>query len=375
MSAAGASAPRGPSRRRERVAARLPAMVAAGRAHAARGRCCASRRSTCRASGTTRRSRPCTCCTRACGRRCARSSTPRTRRRCGTCSRGPTRACSAPARSRCACPRRSPGSRPCRSPGRSAASSAGRRARGDRVRRARRRQPAVRVVLPGGARVRAVRAHGGARDAVLPARPARAHARADGAFALSGALALLTPLLRRVPARSRWSLWLLCGAARRRRAALPAIGALALVGLALLPLISAQGGHGTQWIGDGRCPNACRRSPSTTSPATPARRSGTAIELLVALPILAGRRARAVAHARAGRGRAPARAAARGSRSSPRSRAGGVLIPIVLVAFGADYLAPRNLVAAMIPVTALIAVRRAPRRRDRDARGHRARGA
>ena len=36
--------------------------------------------------------------------------------------------------------------------------------------------------------------------------------------------------------------------------------------------------------------------------------------------------------------------------------AGGVLIPIVLVAFGADYLAPRNLVAAMIPVSALIAV-------------------
>jgi hypothetical protein len=34
----------------------------------------------------------------------------------------------------------------------------------------------------------------------------------------------------------------------------------------------------------------------------------------------------------------------------------GVLIPLVLVAFGADYLAPRNLVAAMIPVSALIAV-------------------
>jgi hypothetical protein len=33
----------------------------------------------------------------------------------------------------------------------------------------------------------------------------------------------------------------------------------------------------------------------------------------------------------------------------------GVLAPIVLVAFGADYLAPRNLVGAMIPVTAVIA--------------------
>ena len=36
--------------------------------------------------------------------------------------------------------------------------------------------------------------------------------------------------------------------------------------------------------------------------------------------------------------------------------AGGVLIPIVLALGGADYLAPRNLVAAMIPVTALLAV-------------------
>jgi hypothetical protein len=36
--------------------------------------------------------------------------------------------------------------------------------------------------------------------------------------------------------------------------------------------------------------------------------------------------------------------------------AGGVLVPIALAALGADYLAPRNLVGAMIAVTALIAV-------------------
>ena len=40
------------------------------------------------------------------------------------------------------------------------------------ARRVHRRQPAVRVVFPGGARVRAVRAVRGARDAVLPARRA-----------------------------------------------------------------------------------------------------------------------------------------------------------------------------------------------------------
>jgi hypothetical protein len=35
---------------------------------------------------------------------------------------------------------------------------------------------------------------------------------------------------------------------------------------------------------------------------------------------------------------------------------GGILIPLVLAILGADYLAPRNLVGAMVPVTALIAV-------------------
>src|SRR5205085_8281657 len=34
-----------------------------------------------------------------------------------------------------------------------------------------------------------------------------------------------------------------------RRATLPAVAFVGAVGLALIPLISAQGGHGTQWIG------------------------------------------------------------------------------------------------------------------------------
>ena len=68
------------------------------------------------------------------------------------------------------------------------------------------------------------------------------------AFALSGALALLShyfAVFLLIP----MVMWLLWAHADRLRALLPAIGALALVGLALLPLISAQGGHGTQWIG------------------------------------------------------------------------------------------------------------------------------
>ncbi len=71
-------------------------------------------------------------------------------------------------------------------------------------------------------------------------------------FALTGALALLShyfAVFLLIP----MVLWLLFGPGERRpqtrRAALGAVGVLVLVGLALLPLISAQGGHGTQWIG------------------------------------------------------------------------------------------------------------------------------
>src|SRR5260370_9268393 len=67
------------------------------------------------------------------------------------------------------------------------------------------------------------------------------------AFAASGVLALLShyfAVFLLIP----MVLWLLLGRSTRR-AALPATGALILTGLALLPLISAQGGHGTQWIG------------------------------------------------------------------------------------------------------------------------------
>ena len=101
---------------------------------------------------------------------------------------------------------------------------------------------------------------------------------------------------------------------------------------------------------------ACRRSRSTTSPATPAPRSGTASSCWCALPILAGARARRCgACSTPGRPEEPRRPA--GVAVVRSIAACGMLIPIVLVAFGADYLAPRNLVAAMIPVT------RADRRR------------
>jgi 4-amino-4-deoxy-L-arabinose transferase-like glycosyltransferase len=182
-------------------------------------------------------------------------------------------------------------------------------------------------------------------------------------FALSGALALLTHYFAAfllVP----MALWLLRERAVRR-AALPAIGALALVGLALLPLISAQGGHGTQWIGRWALSSRLQAIPQYYLTGYSGGSLGHGVELLVALPLLAGALLggwRLLAAPAPGGSSPPAL----GDRPSPPAREGAwvcltiaafaVLAPIVLAAFGADYLAPRNLVGAMIPLSVLIAI-------------------
>ncbi|MGO9322218.1 MAG: glycosyltransferase family 39 protein [Solirubrobacteraceae bacterium] len=172
------------------------------------------------------------------------------------------------------------------------------------------------------------------------------------AFAVTGSLALLTHYFA-VFLLIGMVLWL-AYARRTRRAALPAIAALVAVGAALLPLISAQGGHGTQWIGHWPLSERLQAIPQYFLTGYSGAPLGHGVELLVALPILAG------LALGLWRMTDPTR-----ERSKPSTRAlllalsiaaCGVLIPIVLVAFGADYLAPRNLVAAMIPVTAVIAV-------------------
>jgi mannosyltransferase len=168
-------------------------------------------------------------------------------------------------------------------------------------------------------------------------------------FALVGSLALLThyfAVFLLVP----MVLWLVCDR-RCRRAALPAIAVIALVGAALIPLVLAQAGHGTQWIGGWPLSQRLEAIPQYYLTGYSGSPLGHGVELLVALPLLAGLvlglvRMREHPDPRLLRGALMAFAIA----------AGGILIPIVLVAFGADYLAPRNLVAAMVPVTALIAV-------------------
>jgi mannosyltransferase len=166
------------------------------------------------------------------------------------------------------------------------------------------------------------------------------------AFAVSGSLALLThyfAVFLLVP----MVLWLLLDR-ERRRAALPAIGVLAIIGLALLPLISAQGGHGTQWIGQWALSSRLQAIPQYYLTGYSGAPLGHGVELLVALPILAG--------LGLGCWRVLAPREERGVLIALALAAGGILLPILLVALGADYLAPRNLVAAMVPVSTGIAV-------------------
>jgi mannosyltransferase len=173
-----------------------------------------------------------------------------------------------------------------------------------------------------------------------------------GLFALTGALALLTHYFAvfLLIGMALWLLW----RRRTRRAALGALGVLALVGLALLPLISAQGGHGTQWIGRWPLRERLEAIPQYYLTGYSGKPLGHGVELLVALPILGALGLGAWHMSDPRRGRSPQNL--RPLLLALWIAACGVLIPIVLVAFGADYLAPRNLVAAMIPVTAVIAV-------------------
>jgi hypothetical protein len=219
--------------------------------------------------------------------------------------------------------------------------------------------------------------------------------RRAAAFALSGALALLThyfAVFLLVPMAA----WLLRDRVLRR-VSLPALGALALVGLALLPLISAQGGHGTQWIGRWALSSRLQAIPQYYLTGYSGRPLGHGVELLVTLPLIAGAllggwrllapavRARnadaeredsAAAAPATIKSSAPAAITSRpatitSSRAAledraPAAREGAaiglsisafaVLAPVALAVLGADYLAPRNLVGAMIPLSVLLAV-------------------
>lgn len=166
------------------------------------------------------------------------------------------------------------------------------------------------------------------------------------AFAASGSLALLSHYFA-VFLVAPMALWLLRGR-ERARVAVPAVLAIAIVGAALVPLVIAQGGHGAQWIGHWALASRLEAIPQYYLTGYTGSALGHGIELAVALPLLAGvvLGLWQVLDARESHGAAIALALS----------ACGMLIPLLLVAFGADYLAPRNLIGAMVPLTALLAV-------------------
>ena len=183
------------------------------------------------------------------------------------------------------------------------------------------------------------------------------------AFAASGALALLTHYFA-VFLLTAMALWLL-GDRRLRRAAAPAVAFLTAVGLALLPLISAQGGHGTQWIGHWPLAERLAAIPQYYLTGPSGEPLGHSIELLVALPLLlaTGLGLWRILDRPLAPPRAELAASAEESRARRWERGGllvgavagaGLLTPIVLAVLGADYLAPRNLVGAMAVLTALL---------------------
>jgi len=175
----------------------------------------------------------------------------------------------------------------------------------------------------------------------------RATPRRLAAFAASGALALLThyfAVFLLIP----MCVWLLLRHRAQWRAVIPAVASVAAVGLALVPLIAAQGGHGTQWIGRWALLARVEAIPQYYLTGESGAPLGHGVELLVALPILAG--------LLFGLWRGLTRFEERRASIVLVLGACGVVIPLALVAFGLDYLAPRNLVAAMIPLTALLAV-------------------
>jgi hypothetical protein len=127
-----------------------------------------------------------------------------------------------------------------------------------------------------------------------------------------------------------------------------AIAAPILVGAALIPLVVAQGGHGTQWIGEWALASRLEAIPQYYLTGYTGAALGHGVELLVCAVALAG-----VVY---GLWRALTPREERGALIALTVAVCGVVIPIVLALLGADYLAPRNLVAAMVPVSALLAV-------------------
>ncbi|MGH2851241.1 MAG: glycosyltransferase family 39 protein [Solirubrobacteraceae bacterium] len=132
---------------------------------------------------------------------------------------------------------------------------------------------------------------------------------------------------------------------RDRVRAAVAIAAIAAVAIALIPLVLAQGGHGTQWIGRWPLSQRVIQIAGYYLLGTNGIVLGHGLLLLSALPVLS---AVVLVALRPPDERRPAL----------EILAVGVVaiaLPFVLALAGADYLAPRNLIADYVPLSAALA--------------------
>ena len=140
---------------------------------------------------------------------------------------------------------------------------------------------------------------------------------------------------------------LLLAASRRREKAI-AIGAVGAAAGALAPIAIAQGGHGTDWITSWALSGRLQAVGYYYLLGESGHPLGRLAEVGVLVPILA-----ALALALASpRGREAMRPAI------PAAVVGlaAILLPIALALAGADYLAPRYLVAVWVPLSAVLAL-------------------
>jgi mannosyltransferase len=167
------------------------------------------------------------------------------------------------------------------------------------------------------------------------------------AFAASAAVALATHYFA-VFLVAPMCLWLLRRRERWRMVA-SAVAAIAAVGAALVPLALAQGGHGTQWIGAWALASRLEAIPQYYLTGYSGAPLGHGVELLVGVEIAA-----AVGYG-LWRALTPREAGAALLALGLAACGVGLPLALVLAPVGADYLAPRNVVAAMVPLSAGLA--------------------
>ena len=150
-------------------------------------------------------------------------------------------------------------------------------------------------------------------------------------------------------------------ALRAARPATAAVGAVGVGGAALVALVLAQGGHGTQWIGEWALSSRVVQIAGYYLLGYNGVVLGHTLLLVSALPI-AGALALLALLARRGE-------LAAGERRAIALCGGlgtfAIVLPLALALAGADYLAPRNLIADYVPLSAALAALLTARRAGR----------